>query len=192
MRRLTLLLVALLAAAGPLHATVDLQALGGWSAPLSPLGPDSFATAHRLGLEGWGRLLWLKGDWTLGVEGGGASLQRQDQTGSLDAWQGGLSAGWGFSVDEVAKDRVLLTLGAGWGGATAGAPGLGRSWTAPAGSLGLTYELPLHSHLDLLVGGALWGLLGPDGFDPILRGSLGVGLGFYGSLFPPAKVSTHD
>lgn len=185
MRRMGALLVGLLLAASPLRATLDLQALGGWSAPLSPLGPASFATEHRLGLEGWGRLLWLKGDFTLGLEGGGASMLRQDQSGRVDLWQGGLSAGWAFSLDEVAKDRLLLSLGAGYGGASVGSPQVSRSWTAPAGSLGLTYELPLKRHFDLLFGAAFFGLLGPEGFDPVLRGSFGVGLGFWGGLWAP-------
>ena len=162
-----------LAAAG-----VEVQALGGLQAPLSPLGQDSFATDHRPGPGGWGRALWRSGDWGWGLEGMDGAFQRLDQAGSVSWWQAGVVAAWGFSMDEVAQDRLALSLGLGMAGIDAGAPLIQRAWTAPAGSLGLTYALPLGSQVDLLFGASAWGVLGPGGFDPLAAGSVGLGLGW--------------
>jgi hypothetical protein len=173
-----LLLFALLGSAVGLRASVGLELYGGLAAPLSPLGPNSFATAHQLAPLGWGRLSWQAPRWSLGAEGYGGRFARHDGLGQVDWWQSDLSVAWAFSLDELAGDRVQLGLGGGYGGISSTRSGL--SWNAPAGSLSLSYALPLSKRFDLLVGGGFWGILGPDGYDPLVSGSLGIGLGFGG------------
>lgn len=171
-------LALLLLLATALRAGAGLELYGGLAAPLSPLGPNSFATAHKLAPLGWGRLSWQRPRWSLGAEGYGGRFTRQDGLGQVDWWQADLSAAWAFSLEELAGDRVQVSLGGGYGGITSTRSGL--TWSAPAGSLSLSYALPLSKSFDLLAGGGFWAILGPDGYDPLVSGSLGVGLGFGG------------
>jgi hypothetical protein len=170
-------LLALLLAAR-LGAAVDLQLMGPGAAPLSPLGQGSFATDHRQGWGGWGRLQLRQGDWEWGLEGLDASFLRQDEAGRVNWWQAGLSGAWAWTLDPLAHDRVLIRGGLGVAGVDATAPQIDRHWVSAAWSLGLDYVLPLSARFDLLFGGGLWGVLGPDGYDPLMMGTAGLGLAF--------------
>jgi hypothetical protein len=102
-----------------------------------------------------------------------------------------VGGGWAWTLDELAHDRVLLRAGLGVAGVDATAPLIDRHWVSAAWSLGLDYVLPLSRRFDLLFGGGLWGVLGPDGYDPLMMGTAGLGLAFDLSGPSPKPQGVH-
>lgn len=177
-------LVLLLALAGQAAAGaygIDLQ--GGLSVPLSPEGPNSFSQSYGSCLEP-GAVLWaqLWDDWRVGVAGRTASYAHKAVAGtSLGLWLAELQVEWDGPTEESGwKDHFLLRAGLGAGGASLSTPALyqSRSWASVAGSLGAGWEVPLHPAASLMAGTDISMVAGPGKADPIVMGSVSLGLRF--------------